>query len=341
MHTSELDYHLPAALIAQHPARPRDASRMLVLHRNTGVIEHRQFRELPTYLAADDIVVLNNTRVMRARLKGRREPGGGKAEVLLLGDRGGGVWEALVTPGRRVPVGRRIAFGDGALIAEVVERTPSGGRLLRFTGAEDVMAAISRHGEVPTPPYVHEALEQESDYQTVYAEVPGASAAPTAGLHFAPQILEQVRARAGDVVFLTLHVGLGTFRPIHSQVVEDHDLHAEWYEVPEVTAAVVSQALTDGRRVVAVGTSTARALEAACDDRGRLRAGAAETELFIVPGYRFRAVRALLTNFHMPRSTLLALVSAFASREQIMRAYREAVEMRYRFLSFGDAMLIV
>jgi S-adenosylmethionine:tRNA ribosyltransferase-isomerase len=341
MHVSQLDYPLPEELIAQHPARPRDASRMLVVRRGAGVIEHQQFRVLPTYLTADDIVVLNNTRVRRARLRGRRQPGGGKAEVLLLGERAAGVWEALVTPGRRVPVGRRIVFGDGALVAEVVERTPSGGRLLRFAGAADVMAAISRLGEVPTPPYVHEALEQESDYQTIYAEVPGASAAPTAGLHFTPQLLEQVRARAGDVVFLTLHVGLGTFRPIHSQTVEDHEMHGEWYQVPEETAAAVSQALAAGRRVVAVGTSAARALEAACGDDGRLRAGAAETKLFIAPGYRFRVVGALLTNFHMPRSSLLALVCAFAGRGQIMRAYRQAVEMRYRFLSFGDAMLIV
>lgn len=340
MRLSQLDYHLPQQLIAQHPARPRDASRMLVLRRRTGLIEHRQFRDLPAYLTADDVVVLNNTRVIQARLRGRRDPGGGKAEVLLLTDRGGDIWEALVTPGRRLPAGRRIAFGDGELVAEVLARTPGGGRLLRFTAAEDVTAAISRYGAVPTPPYVHEALEQESDYQTVYAEVPGASAAPTAGLHFTPQVLQQVRERAGDMVSLTLHVGLGTFRPIHMQMVEDHEMHAEWYEVPAPTAAVVCQALTAGRRVVSVGTSTARALEAACDKSGSLRPGAAETKLFILPGYRFRVVGALLTNFHLPRSTLLALVCAFAGREQIMQAYREAVALRYRFLSFGDAMLI-
>jgi S-adenosylmethionine:tRNA ribosyltransferase-isomerase len=341
MHTSELDYHLPAELIAQQPARPRDSSRMLVLHRKTGEIEHRQFRDLPSYLAPDDTVVLNNTRVIRARLLGRREPGGGRAEALLLAERSGGLWEALVTPGRRIPVGRRVVFGEGRLTAEVVARTPSGGRLLRFSGAEDVTEAISRLGELPTPPYLHRPIEQESDYQTVYAEAPGASAAPTAGLHFTPQVLEEVRARAGDLVYVTLHIGLGTFRPIRTEVVEEHEMHAEWYEVPEETAGVVSQALADGRRVVAVGTSTARALEAACDDRGRIRAGAAETNLFILAGYRFRALGALLTNFHMPRSTLLALVCAFAGREHIMRAYREAVAMGYRFLSFGDAMLIL
>jgi len=341
MHIAELDYHLPPELIAQQPARPRDSSRMLVLHRATGQIEHRQFRDLPNYLTDQDAVVLNNTRVIRARLVGRREPGGGRAEVLLLAERGDGLWEALVTPGRRIPVGRRLVFGDGQLRAEVVDRTPTGSRLLRFDGAQQVKQAIALLGEVPTPPYVHRPIEQESDYQTVYAEVAGASAAPTAGLHFTDQVLHEVRARVRELVYVTLHIGLGTFRPIHADAVEEHDIHAEWFEVPETTAAVVSQALSDGRRVVAVGTSTARALEAACDEDGRLRAGAAETDLFILPGYCFRTIGALLTNFHMPRSTLLALVFALAGRDQIMRAYCEAVEMRYRFLSFGDAMLIV
>ena len=341
MHIAELDYHLPPELIAQQPARPRDSSRMLVLHRATGQIEHRQFRDLPNYLTDQDAVVLNNTRVIRARLVGRREPGGGRAEVLLLAERGDGLWEALVTPGRRIPVGRRLVFGDGQLRAEVVDRTPTGSRLLRFDGAQEVRQGIALLGEVPIPPYVHRPIEQESDYQTVYAEVAGASAAPTAGLHFTDQVLHEVQARVRELVYVTLHIGLGTFRPIHTYTVEEHDIHAEWFEVPETTAAVVSQALGDGRRVVAVGTSTARALEAACDEDGRLRAGAAETDLFILPGYRFRTIGALLTNFHMPRSTLLALVFALAGRDQIMRAYCEAVEMRYRFLSFGDAMLIV
>jgi S-adenosylmethionine:tRNA ribosyltransferase-isomerase len=314
---------------------------MLVLHRATGQIEHRQFRDLPDYLTDQDVVVLNNTRVIRARLVGRREPGGGRAEVLLLTERGNGLWEALVTPGRRIPVGRRLVFGDGQLRAEVVDRTPTGSRLLRFDGAQEVKQAIALLGEVPTPPYVHRPIEQESDYQTVYAEVAGARAAPTAGLHFTDQVLDEVRARVRELVYVTLHIGLGTFRPIHTDTVEEHDIHAEWFEVPATTAAVVSQALANDRRVIAVGTSTARALEAAYNEDGRVRAGAAETDLLILPGYRFRTVGALLTNFHMPRSTLLALVFAFAGRDQILRAYREAVEMRYRFLSFGDAMLIV
>jgi S-adenosylmethionine:tRNA ribosyltransferase-isomerase len=340
MRVAELDYDLPPELIAQEPARPRDSSRLLVLHRETGEIEHRMFRELVQYLKGEDVVVLNDTKVIRARLKGRRHPGGGKAEVLLLSRQEDGAWEALVTPGRRLGPGREIVFGEGELRAEVLERTPSGGRRLCFSGAGDLEAALERLGEVPAPPYVHRPIQQESDYQTVYARIPGASAAPTAGLHFTPEIVEQVRARVHAVTYVTLHIGLGTFRPIHAENVEEHDMHAESYAVPRPTAQIVSEALDQGRRVVAVGTSTARALEAAAEG-GKIRPGAAETDLFIRPGYEFRVLGALLTNFHMPRSTLLLLICAFADREQVLRAYRQAVEMNYRFLSFGDAMLLV
>ena len=341
MHIAELDYDLPPELIAQEPARPRDCSRMLVLHRDTGQLEHRHFRDFPEALSRNDVVVLNDTRVIRGRLKGRREPGGGRAEVLLLSELEEGLWEALVTPGRRLQPGREMVFGEGELRAEVVERTSSGGRVLRFFGEQDVSAALSRLAEMPIPPYVHRPLRDESDYQTVYARVPGASAAPTAGLHFTPEIVEAVRRRAHAVAHVTLHVGLGTFRPIRTETVEDHTMHAERYAISKETAEIVTRAAHEGRRVVVVGTSTARALESAADESGALRAGAGETNLFIVPGYRFRAVGALLTNFHMPRSTLLALVSAFATREHVMRAYRQAVEMKYRFLSFGDATLIL
>lgn len=341
MHIAELDYDLPPELIAQEPARPRDCSRMLVLHRDTGQLEHRHFRDFPEALSRNDVVVLNDTRVIRGRLKGRREPGGGRAEVLLLSELEEGLWEALVTPGRRLQPGREMVFGEGELRAEVVERTSSGGRVLRFFGGQDVSAALSRLAEMPIPPYVHRPLRDESDYQTVYARVPGASAAPTAGLHFTPEIVEAVRRRAHAVAHVTLHVGLGTFRPIRTETVEDHTMHAERYAISKETAEIVTRAAHEGRRVVVVGTSTARALESAADESGALRAGAGETNLFIVPGYRFRAVGALLTNFHMPRSTLLALVSAFATREHVMRAYRQAVEMKYRFLSFGDATLIL
>lgn len=340
MRIEDFDYDLPEELIAQEPARPRDASRMLVLHRASGEVEHRWFRDLPQYLGAGDLVVFNDTRVMKARLRGRREPGGGKAEVLLLGRRADGLWEALVTPGRRIGVGREIVFGDGGLRAEVMARQPDGVRLLQFRGAEDVLGAIELLGEMPTPPYVHRPLDRDADYQTVYARAPGAAAAPTAGLHFTERMLEVVSARVEAAAQVTLHVGLGTFRPVREANIEDHEMHAERYEVPERTAALASRAQRGGRRVVAVGTSTARALEAAAQ-HGQVRGGSGETDLFIRPGYAFKVVGGLLTNFHMPRSTLLLLVCAFAGREMTLRAYGEAVERRYRFLSFGDAMLIV
>ena len=341
MRIADLDYHLPPELIAQEPARPRDSSRMLVLDRTGEEIAHRSFRDLPTRLGSDDVVVFNDTQVIRARLRGRRQPGGGKAEVLLLSERGEGVWEALVTPGRRIPPGREIVFGEGELRAEVIARTSAGGRLLRFSGPEEVPAALARLGEVPLPPYIHQPLQDEADYQTSYARSPGASAAPTAGLHFAPAMLEAVRAQVRAVVFITLHISLSTFRPIRTENVEDHDMHPESYIIPEEAARLVSEARGEGRRVVAIGTSTARALEAATGANGAVAAGAGETDLFIRAGYRFQTVGALLTNFHLPRSTLLLLVYAFAGRNLVVRAYQEAVERRYRFLSFGDAMLIL
>jgi S-adenosylmethionine:tRNA ribosyltransferase-isomerase len=313
---------------------------MMVLSRGQAEIKHCSFRDLPSFLRPDDVLVLNDTQVIPARLTGKRHPGGGKAEVLLLEERGENVWEALVTPGRRLPVGREITFGKGELMAEVLERTPGGARLLRFAGPGCVRESIQRLGEVPLPPYIRHPAPA-ADYQTVYARVPGASAAPTAGLHFTPELLEAVRSSVSAVCLVTLHIGMGTFRPIHCQRVEDHEMHPESYVIPEETARLVSEALARKRRVVAVGTSVARALETATDSSDRVHPGAGKTDLFITPGYRFRAVGALLTNFHLPRSTVLVLVCAFAGRELVMRAYREAVALRYRFLSFGDAMLIV
>ena len=341
MHSAEFDYHLPPELIAQAPARPRDASRMLVLHRASGEIEHRGFRDLPSYLGVDDILILNDTRVIRARLRGRRQPGGGKVEALLLCEQGDGVWEALVSPGRRAPIGREIIFGEGELRAEVTARTASGGRLLRFSGTDDIAGALARLGEVPLPPYIHEPLVDEAEYQTTYARAPGSSAAPTAGLHFSAEMLEAVRARVHAAAFVTLHIGVGTFRPIRSEQVEDHRMYPESYVIPEATAGIVSQGRAEGRRILAVGTSTARALEAATGEDGVVRSGPGETDLFIRPGYEFRTVGGLLTNFHLPRSTVLVLVCALAGRSLVLRAYREALERRYRFLSFGDAMLIL
>ncbi len=347
MHISPFDYYLPPELIAQQPARPRDASQMLVLHRATGRIEHRTFRDLPAFLQPDDVVVLNDTRVIRARLRGRRQPGGGRADVLLLSPRGKSLWEALVTPGRRIQPGRRIVFGDGELMAEVLARTPAGGIILRFSqgdgspsGADDLSVALARLGEMPLPPYIHRAIADEDDYQTVYADVPGASAAPTAGLHFTPNILAAIRAKVHAVASVTLHVGLGSFRPIHTENVDDHQMHAERCLISQSAADLLTKALADGRRIVAVGTSTARALETAAD-HGAIRARDADTDLFIRPGHQFQAVHALLTNFHMPRSTLLLLVCAFADPEHVLRAYNEAVARKYRFFSFGDAMLVL
>ncbi len=339
MKASDFDYELPPALIAQEPARPRGASRLLVLDRTRQTIAHRRFRDLPQYLTPDDVVVLNDTRVVRARLRGRR-PGGGRAEVLLLEPRADGLWEALVSPGRRLPPGRSVVFGEGELEAEIVARTPTGGRLLRFRGEGDVAALVAQQGELPLPPYIQGPLHSESDYQTVYAREPGSSAAPTAGLHFTPEVLDAVRGRVRALVTLTLHIGPGTFRPIRTQRVEDHDMHSESYLIPQQTADAVSRALAEGRRVVAVGTSTARALEAAAEG-GQVRPGAGRTDLFIRPGYRFGVVGALVTNFHLPRSTVLVLVCAFAGREAVLGAYQEAIARRYRFLSFGDSMLIL
>ena len=346
MNIVDFDYHLPAELIAQRPARPRDTSQLLVLHRGSGEIEHRRFGDLLSYLEPEDVVVLNDTRVISARLRGRRHPGGGRAEVLLLSELEEGVWEALVSPGRRIQPGRQLVFGDGELWAEIVGRAPAGARFIRFFSAggasatADVSALLARLGELPLPPYVHTTLANGNDYQTVYASAPGASAAPTAGLHFTREMLDAVRARVHGVTAVTLHVGVGTFRPVHTENVEDHEMHSERYLIPQSTATLVTRALEEGRRILAIGTSTARALEAAATD-GKIRAGSGETSLFIRPGYQFQTVRALLTNFHLPRSTLLLLVCAFAGRTSILRAYGEAMQLEYRFLSFGDAMLIL
>ena len=340
MNISDFQYPLPPELIAQEPARPRDSSRLLVLGRDTGETTHRTFRDFPEYLRPDDVVVFNDTRVIKARLHGLRA-GGGKAEVLLLEEREAGVWEALASPGRRLPPGREIIFPESGLRAEIVSLTAAGGRVLRFHGPAEAVASLAGLGEVPLPPYITRPLERESDYQTVYARLPGSSAAPTAGLHFTAEMLEAVRGRVHAVAYLALHIGLATFRPVHAERVEDHDMHTEKYVIPESTAELVTQAVAEGRRVVAVGTTTVRALESATSEEGRVQPGPGETGLFIRPGYRFRVVGGLLTNFHLPRATLLILVSAFAGRESILRAYAEAAEQRYRFLSFGDAMLIV
>ncbi len=344
MKVSSFDYHLPPELIAQYPAPVRQDARLLVLRRASGEISHRQFPDLLEYLQPGDLLVLNETRVFPARLFGRRADTGGKLEVVLLHERQPGAWEALVQPGRRVLPGVSILFGDGSLQADVVERTAAGGRLLRFTPGDPRLfwSQVYTLGETPLPPYIRRRPEQadRERYQTVYARVTGSVAAPTAGLHFTDSLLDRVREQGVRTAFVLLHVGLGTFRPVRVEDVEAHPMHEEFYRLGEAEAALINETRRRGGRIVAVGTTTVRVLESAAAD-GSVAAGEGWTRLFIYPGYRFQIVDGLVTNFHLPRSTLLMLVSAFAGQDRVLRAYREAVARMYRFFSYGDAMLII
>jgi len=332
---SDFDYPLPEELIAQEPLAERDKSRLLVVDREKGSIEHRMFPDILDYLKDDDLMVFNDTKVIAARLVGRKSSGG-RAEVLLLKRLSHGLWEGMVKPGRRVGVGAMLVF-DCGLTAEVVDRNEAGGRTLRFAAESDPDELISSVGEVPLPPYIHTQLEDPGRYQTVYAAANGSAAAPTAGLHFTPELLERIRARGIRTVFVTLHVGLATFRPVRTENIEDHVMHSEHVEITAETADAINAARG---RIVCVGTTTARALESAAVGKRRVRAMRGDTNLFIRPPYEFRIVESLVTNFHVPRSTLLIMLSAFAGRELIRRAYDEALRERYRFLSFGDAMLV-
>lgn len=338
---SDFDYELPPELIAQEPLPQRDESRLLVVHRDREDFEHRIFREIVAYLTSGDLLVVNETKVLPVRLYGVKESTGGRVEVLLLRAVGNDLWEALVRPGRRVPPGTRLVFGGGWLAGEVVARTETGGRLIRFRYEGAFEDVLRRVGEVPLPPYIKKKLSAPERYQTVYAREPGSAAAPTAGLHFTPELLTTIRAMGVEVVPVVLHIGLDTFRPVREENITAHRMHREEYFVPEATAAAINRAKAQRRRVIAVGTTVVRCLETVADERGRVRPGAGMTDLFIYPGYRFKVIDALITNFHLPRSTLLMLVAAFAGREKILRAYREAVQLRYRFYSFGDAMLIL
>lgn len=349
MLTSEFDYHLPEGRIAQQPVEPRDASRLLVVHRATGELEHRTFRDIVDYLRPGDVLVANETRVIPARLRAVKDPSGGRVEVLLLARRDSLRWEALVR-GRRVPVGQRLRFpapGDAsgsaaAPVAATVEAiTPSGGRLLRFDAPVD--GRLQALGEVPLPPYIHQALDDPERYQTVYARAEGSTAAPTAGLHFTPELMARTRALGVEWATVLLHIGLDTFRPVTEERVEDHQIHTEYCRLSAEAAEAINRAKAEGRRVIAVGTTSVRVLETAARaaEGTRVEAWDGPTDLFITPGYRFRVVDALVTNFHLPRSSLLMLVSAFATRDLIMRAYEEAIREGYRFYSLGDSMLIV
>ena len=343
MKTHDFDYPLPRGLIAQTPVEPRDSSRLLVVHRDTGLLEHRRFYDLTDYLRAGDVLVLNDSRVIPARLYGRRRDTGGEVELLLLQRVEAGVWRCLGRPGRRLRPGAHLSL-DGAarLEAEVMEAQPDGVRLVRFS-QED---ALERVGQVPLPPYIHQPLEDPERYQTVYARVRGSVAAPTAGLHFTPQLLQRVQEQGVELAAVTLHIGLDTFRPVQVEDPQEHKLHSEYFEIGPETAETLNRAKEEGRRIIAVGTTSVRVLEQAAQhfvtgDRWRLTPSSGWADLFILPGHHFRVVDALVTNFHLPRSTLLMLVCAFAGHELVLEAYTKAVQERYRFYSFGDGMLVV
>lgn len=341
MKITDFDYYLPAELIAQEPAPRRDLSRLMVVYRDKEVIEHRFFKDVVNYLAPGDLLVINETKVIPARLPGKKESSGARVEVLLLKPLDEHRWEALVRPGRRVRRGDTLLFGDGLFSGAVEESTDFGGRVISFAYAGKFADLLARAGQMPLPPYIRNYSGDPLRYQTVYARQEGSVAAPTAGLHFTEELLAEIQAKGVAVRSVLLHVGLGTFRPVKVQDITKHHMHAEYYEIGEQTAQAVNEAKKSGRRVIAVGTTTVRCLEAAARDSGEVPPAKGWTDLFIYPGYRFKVVDALITNFHLPRSTLLMMVSAFAGREKILHAYRVAVEKRYRFYSFGDAMLIV
>lgn len=345
MQISDFDYQLPEELIAQHPPARRDAARMLILDRAEQNWRDSQFAELPTFARAGDVVVLNNTRVFPARLTGAREPSGGRVELFLLNEVAPLIWEALARPARRLQPGARVRFGAGRLRAEVLEVLEEGRRLLRFDADEPFETLLEEMGQTPLPPYIKrekEDLQADRErYQTVYARERGAIAAPTAGLHFTPQVLEELRARGAQVAEVTLHVGYGTFEPVRARDLEEHRVEPERSVITQETAEIINQARAGGGRILAIGTTTTRALESAMSEAGRVEAGARLAQLTITPGYRFRVVDALLTNFHLPRSSLLVLVSSFAGRELVLAAYRHAVAASYRFYSYGDCMLII
>lgn len=332
-------YELPERLIAQTPAEKRDTSRLMVLNRTTGEIEHRHFYDLIEYLHAGDCLVLNDSRVIPARLFGTR-PTGGAVEVVLLRDLGDGRWECLSRPGKKMRVGTEVTFGEGELTAVVEEVLPDGNRILRFS-YEGIFLEILEHlGRMPLPPYIKTQLDDPNRYQTVYAREPGSAAAPTAGLHFTNELLDAIREKGVKVCFVTLHVGLGTFRPVKVEDVESHEMHSEFCTIPEETAQIIRETRENGGRVVAVGTTSTRTLESFAAEDGTISAASGWTNIFIYPGYRFKCVDALVTNFHLPGSTLVMLVSALAGRENILNAYETAVREEYRFFSFGDAMFI-
>ena len=340
MRTKDFDYVLPEKLIAQTPVEPRDSSRIMVCNRNDNKREGRIFRDITEYLRPGDVMVINQTRVIPARLLGVKESTGVPTEFLLLKRQDKDTWEALVKPGRRLHAGDTVSFGDGLLRAEIIDNTDAGGRVVRFMYEGVFENLLEKLGEMPLPPYIHEKLEDPNRYQTVYAKLDGSAAAPTAGLHFTPELLKKVEEMGVTVVPVLLHVGLGTFRPVKEDDVDNHVMHSEFYEVTEEAAEKINTARKNGGRLLCIGTTSMRTIETAADDDGIVHAGSGMTNIFIKPGVKIKAIDLLLTNFHLPQSTLLMLVSAMMGRDNALEAYQQAVEERYRFFSFGDCMLI-
>lgn len=344
MKTHDFYFDLPEEFIAQTPLQRRDGSRLLVLDKDTGAWEHRHFYDLPELLRSGDCLIMNDSRVLPARLLGNRVhsdgTAGGACEVLLLIDRGDNVWECLVRPGKKLRPGAKVTFGGGELTAEIVGEVEGGNRLVRFTYEGIFLEVLERLGRMPLPPYIKAELQDQERYQTVYSRVNGSAAAPTAGLHFTKELMEEVQKRGVSIGFVTLHVGLGTFRPVKEEEITDHDMHSEYCVIPQETADLINRTRAAGGRVICVGTTSCRTLESWAAEDGHMEAKAGWTNIFIYPGYRFKVMDALITNFHLPESTLIMLVSALAGREHILSAYEEAVREKYRFFSFGDAMFI-
>lgn len=338
--TSDFYYDLPQELIAQTPLQQRDSSRLLVLHKEDGSLEHRHFFDILDYLRPGDCLVMNNSRVLPARLLGKRLPGGGAAEVLLLQDKGDGIWECLVKPGKKLQQGAEISFGEGILTATVAEVLENGNRLVQFHYEGIFLELLEQLGKMPLPPYIKEELRDGERYQTVYSKINGSAAAPTAGLHFTKELLEKIEEKGIRLAYVTLHVGLGTFRPVKVDDVTNHQMHAEFCMMNGETAELLNSTRAAGGRIICVGTTSCRTLESLANADGSFEEKSAWTEIFIYPGYRFKAMDALITNFHLPESTLIMLVSAFAGYDSVMNAYKTAVGEKYRFFSFGDAMFI-
>lgn len=341
MKKSDFYFDLPERLIAQHPLEQRDSSRLMVLDRADGSVTHRHFRDLLEYVRPGDCIVFNNSRVIPARLMGHAVGRTTPIEVLLLTDRGEGLWECLTRPGRKTREGTELTFGDGLLTATVEKVQPDGNRLIRFHYEGIFLEILDKLGTMPLPPYIKEKLDDPERYQTVYSKTPGSAAAPTAGLHFTKELLAELEQKGVKLVFVTLHVGLGTFRPVKEEEITDHVMHSEYYIMDEETAAQINQTRDEGGKIWAVGTTACRTLETIADENGRVRAQSGWTDIFIYSGYRFKAVDHLVTNFHLPESTLMMLISAFATREMVMNAYQQAIEEEYRFFSFGDSMLLL